>query len=911
MGLICVWFVRLLTTIVAVDGFKLKETQSYLPRKFLVSLDSQKSLSLEAFQEHLDALGVKHQVLHDFTQLVPEVFYGVSVELSDEDDVKYLKESAHVEKISQIRVIRPSNTFNQKIMHDPVNATYGFPPHIQTRVSELHRMGIYGQGVKVALIDSGIDCTHPALGNGFGPGFKIAFGRSFVEDDDDDDEKQDSFKPRNNALHFRSVKHQHKKIKSPCTPCAAHGTHVAGIVAAADAGYGFTGVAPNVTLGMYRVFGCGSDSGTTNDLLMAAVLQAYKDGADIISASIGGPGGWGIGDELSNAISKLIQQKGAIVTVAAGNEGSEGLFFGDNPASGKNVISVGSVDADAIVAGIFKASTGKELQLLRTSSFNLSGEHSIYLTTNSMNDTSDACEELPKETPNLANYVVLIKRGTCLFSVKAKNAAAHGAKFILFYMNSTSVVTLSNTLANASVAPISFEDGKYIFDQVKKDRTGFKVSFPPTKHFYVKTPNGGLMSNFSQYGPSFDFLSPQPAVSAVGGNVVSTYPVKQGSYASLSGTSMATPQLAGISALILSARGKKFDGLALRARLATSTKLLAPYDKSGIETVVHQGGGLIDAFCAVWTNTSISTPTLALNDSSFFRRNHEFTIFNNGTSTIEYVLYHRPARTVSTFSSKTKYHRPDVKLTLSDDTATALINPRKFSLQPGSSQVVKVDFTPPSHSDPQFLPVYSGYIVMVGNVDCESHNVPYYGVLGSLKNQPIIDRGPDENKTVIYPYLAYPRKKSLRNDTKRPKIFPLTTPFVWDLQKHNSTVLHFRTLFGSPIVRADVLAGDANLSNKTSNCDFEKMFRGTPLLGLVPDSDNKALSRSGIDDSWTQKWNGTFLAHGKKTLSFLPNGSYKLLLRALRVTGRKENDGDYDYWLSPKFTLKNSPVKKN
>jgi hypothetical protein len=89
----------------------------------------------------------------------------------------------------------------------------------------------------------------------------------------------------------------------------------------------------------------------------------------------------------------------------------EGLFFSDNPSSAKNAISVGSVDAQEIVAGHFKASTGKELVIYRTSTFNLSGEHPIYITANSTDVTTDACDELPKNTPNLTDYVVLVRRG--------------------------------------------------------------------------------------------------------------------------------------------------------------------------------------------------------------------------------------------------------------------------------------------------------------------------------------------------------------------------------------------------------------------------------------------------------------------------------------------------------------------
>ncbi|KAA1126679.1 hypothetical protein PGTUg99_032710 [Puccinia graminis f. sp. tritici] len=288
----------------------------------------------------------------------------------------------------------------------------------------------------------------------------------------------------------------------------------------------------------------------------------------------------------------------------------------------------------------------------------------------------------------------------------------------------------------------------------------------------------------------------------------------------------------------------------MRSRLATTTKLINRAKSHSLDSAVHQGGGLIDAFCAVWTNTTISVPGLVLNDSVSFRANQEFTIFNNGTGVFNYTLIHRPAVTLETFSSDTKYGRPDINPSFSTQSAVAQISPEKFSLPPGSSQVVKVNFLPPQNLDPRWLAVYSGFIVMASDAECQSHNVPYYGVVGSLKEQQILDRGPNENKTASYPYLAYKKKKepskdgNNSTDTKVKAQPPLNTTFVWDLKAHNTTIIHFRTLFGTRLLRADVLPGNSFLSNATSSKDFEKLFRGSRLLGLIPDSDTVSLSRS-------------------------------------------------------------------
>lgn len=72
--------------------------------------------------------------------------------------------------------------------------------------------------------------------------------------------------------------------------CSGHGTHVAGIIAASNDPY-ILGVAPNATLGIYKVFGCPAQS-AANDVLIAAFIMAHSHGVDLITSSIGGASGW-------------------------------------------------------------------------------------------------------------------------------------------------------------------------------------------------------------------------------------------------------------------------------------------------------------------------------------------------------------------------------------------------------------------------------------------------------------------------------------------------------------------------------------------------------------------------------------------------------------------------------------------
>lgn len=195
-------------------------------------------------------------------------------------------------------------------------------PHAMTGVDRLHTEGLTGQGIRVAVIDSGIDAFHPALGGGFGPGFKVAGGYDFVGD-----------KPNNDV-------NPPAPDDSPVTVCSNHGTAVSGIIAGLPYKYGFVGVAPNATIYHYKVFPC--SGGVETDIGVNASLAAYEEGVDVINASIGSQGGWG--SNLWSIIAERIMADGTAYMIAAGNDGSRGTFIGNSLSSHIGVPSIGSVD---------------------------------------------------------------------------------------------------------------------------------------------------------------------------------------------------------------------------------------------------------------------------------------------------------------------------------------------------------------------------------------------------------------------------------------------------------------------------------------------------------------------------------------------------------------------------------------
>lgn len=198
----------------------------------------------------------------------------------------------------------------------------------------------------------------------------------------------------------------------------------------------------------------------------------------------------------------------------------------------------------------------------------------------------------------------------------------------------------------------------------------------------------------------------------------------------------------------MSARGKHIHGLSMRSRLVTTAKplynetqhksldsqhsvlesrqtrlktsdlyLTHPFfffvqKQTNPTAVVHQGGGLVNAYCAMLANTTISTSSLVLNDTSYFKAHQTFNITNEGEVCLNYTLDHLPATTVYTFGPDSEYGLPQTTPIRDPRGACVKLSHQTFSLSPGESLSLSAYFTPPQ-IDPSLLAVYSGYITLV------------------------------------------------------------------------------------------------------------------------------------------------------------------------------------------------------
>ncbi len=197
------------------------------------------------------------------------------------------------------------------------------------------QLGTKGAGVVVAVIDTGIDYTHPALGGGLGPGFKVIGGWDFVNDDADP--MDDSF----------------------------HGTHVAGIIAAN--GVGLTGVAPEASLLAYKVLDQ-NGQGKESDILAALERMVDPNGDGDPSDHVAvanlsfGLDGASASDPMAVAVGNAVAA-GVVVCVAAGNTGA----FHDigSPALAPAAITVGASSLDDVMASFSSRGPTEQTQLIK------------------------------------------------------------------------------------------------------------------------------------------------------------------------------------------------------------------------------------------------------------------------------------------------------------------------------------------------------------------------------------------------------------------------------------------------------------------------------------------------------------------------------------------------------------------
>ena len=759
-----------------------------------------------------------------------------------------------------------------------------FTPHVMTQVDKLKAENITGKGIKVGIVDTGVDYTHPALGGCFGEGCLVAYGTDYVGDYYDESSSQPP-----------------APDDDPYDGCNGHGTHIAGIIAAQENPLGFTGVAPGVSLGAYRVSSCRGFVHT--DIYIAAFNQAFEDGSDIITTSTQFNSEWS--EDAVAVVFQRIIESGVPCIAPMGNSGLEGLFSMGSPAVGHGVTAVASamnLDYPLLLKKAVYTIEGEDEQVFgyqpgRFGDFK-TVERDLYLLED---DELTDCETLPEGTPNLADYIVLISDEGCspydktsmIMDVAGRNVMAYSSNFTWVYLTSfrPSNVSLTNKstyelrvfpLAVVGLGMVPQEVGKLWIDALKEGKkVTLSMQSVSTSEDIVYNPENpvshGYIGTTSSWGLGLE-LDVKPQFAAPGGNILSTNPLRMGGYAIKSGTSMASPFAAAVYALLAEARGttnpaeltnilsstananRWFDGVELH-------DILAP--------VPQQGAGLLQAYNAAHVKTLLSTSGISFNDTDNFVPEAEFTIENTDKDEVTYALSHVRAVTVYASVEGAFSLAPFPNPTV-DAGASLAFSGENITVPAGESVKVTVTPTPPSADeiDAGRLAVYSGFISLNGT-NGDALSIPYVGVAGSMRSVPIFDNGAEA--TFMQYWDAQHRLSPVPENTT----YKFPEPEGDPTERPDRAVPYVSAVLGRT-------AGTAALYGLVEALDADvntTEVLGDKVVGVLPGFPKEFMPAGQDEVAFTG-----MLADG----TVVPAGRYQFVFKALKILGDRENVDDYE-----------------
>lgn len=577
------------------------------------------------------------------------VFNGLSVE-ADYADLETIQDLPGVKDAYVSQVYQLIEPVNETKLADSV-------PAIGGDISQ--KTGYTGKGMVVAILDTGLDTSHEAFQNAVN---EPKYNKDAISE-----------KITNNSLHAGeiSVDSVYKSSKipfaydysEPDTNVAggnSHGTHVAGIVGAN--GGKVTGVAPDAQLMILKIFG-DDGSGAYDSDILAALDDAVMLGVDAINMSLGMTAGFSQAAEAKmQQVYQRVKNAGISLMCAAGNEYSSSyksasgtdLPLASNPDNGA-VASPSTYDAALSVASMNNVKA--------TAPYLLVGDRKIRY--------SDPAETASKQIASLngtyeyvdcgvgattdftgkalSGKVALIQRageenGEILtFAQKEANAKKAGAKAVIIYDNVEGDLVNMSTDGNIPAVFISKADGEAMLAALDKH-----VSFSKSYLSQFQDAYSGKMSDFSSWGVTPD-LKLKPEITAPGGDIYSTLP--GGLYGSMSGTSMASPHMAGAAVVMAQYITEELGGTvmtqqeitALSNKLLMSTAVPVKNEQGLPYSPRKQGAGLVQLGRATKAKAYLSSaedglPKAELGDSKSGSFSFSFQANNLSTREIQYEV---------------------------------------------------------------------------------------------------------------------------------------------------------------------------------------------------------------------------------------------------------------------------------
>jgi uncharacterized protein (TIGR03437 family) len=442
-----------------------------------------------------------------------------------------------------------------------------------------------GSGVKIAVLDTGIDNQHPAFqDSSLRPpdGFpkvdkpewretytnnKVIVARSYVDmlvlGDEPEFSRPDDLTPRDRV---------------------GHGTAAAAVAAGVqNSGPAATirGVAPRAFLGNYKIFGSpGVNDVTFDDVVIQALDDAFRDGMDIASLSIGRPALWAPGDSGSicgkpggqacdlrvEAVNNAVR-KGLTVVVSAGNGGDSGLEIPSlntvhSPGTASGALTVGATtNSHRFFASLRPQGPGVPAALQRIDTLFGNGPKPAsalaapLVDVSKLEDNGRACSPLTNNS--LSGALALIERGDCALELKVNHAQRAGAVgAVIFQQAGNEFVYSPQTLQETGIPAVVIGNtaGKRLKDFLAAN-PGREAALDPA--LTETAAAADEVAYFSSQGPAID-MTVKPELVAVGTDLY--LPTQKfdpngsmfdpSGYTNAAGTSFSAPMAAGAAALV-------------------------------------------------------------------------------------------------------------------------------------------------------------------------------------------------------------------------------------------------------------------------------------------------------------------------------------------------------------------------
>lgn len=498
-------------------------------------------------------------------------YNGIKVRIAS-DQVEPLRALPGVVAVHPVQIVRPSNIHGIPLIGAP---------------TVWDKLGLHGEGMKIAVIDTGIDYTHANFG---GPGTAAAYTAAHMNEalpadptlfgpkaprvKGGTDLVGDSYDADPNSSTYQPVPHPDPNPLD----CNGHGSHVAGTAAGSGvtaAGNTYTGtynattvsandwtigpgVAPKADIYAVRVFGCNGSS----DVVVDAIDWAVENEMDVISMSLGTVL---LGGDSADAVASTNAAKFGIVVVAAAGNAGQNAYVTGSPASADGAISVAANDPIASTPGAQLAlSTGSSIltQNSNKATFADGTSYPVAVLRASYPSGSIAlgCSQAeyaayPGAPGTLTGKMIVTHRGTCSRVARAIFAQMNGAAASAMINNAAGYPPFEGPITNSiETGPFNVTIPFFGVQGTPADPDGTALiaadgGTAVATNSTVPNPNFTGFARFTSGGPRNGDSFLKPDLTAPGVSIVSTLSGSGNGATTESGTSMATPHVSGSAVL--------------------------------------------------------------------------------------------------------------------------------------------------------------------------------------------------------------------------------------------------------------------------------------------------------------------------------------------------------------------------